>query len=49
MAKKNKQQDSNILLIKAVFLVAQKLDLLIEEVKSLRESLADDFHKEKVN
>jgi hypothetical protein len=49
MARKIEHEDSNILLVKAVFLVAQKLELLIEKVKTLRESLTDGFHKEEVN
>jgi hypothetical protein len=49
MAKRNKKEDNDVLLLKAVLLVVQRLDLLIEEVKSLQESLSDGFHKEEVN
>jgi len=49
MAKKVETNTPDYLLVKAVLLVAQRLELLIEEVKSLRESLTNDSHQEEVN
>jgi len=49
MAKKPDTSTPDYLLVKAVLLVAQKIDLLIGEIKNLRESLTNDSHQEEVN